>query len=125
MSNFTPKSMEALQQERRLKALISSARVTETDRSKFEELCSKFRTTCIQINSILKWPMFLGSYDECEQAVCLPVMASIEAQTLYNKLNILNSACKHEGEKLGYRSAEWWKYCWKDALSSLAQQQKG
>lgn len=110
-----------LMHERKLKQVVAAEAVVTTDRTKFEELCDKFRKTCFEFRDLAKWPDFRGSYDECEIAVDRDdLMALPRAQQIYNKLNILNSACKHEGEKLGYRLAEWWLYCWKEELAKVS-----
>ena len=119
---FKPTNSAELEQERKLRSLIKASQTTGTDRTKFEELCAKFRATCAEIGTVIGRQMFLGSYDEIESIMDdESIQANVKFQGLYNKLNVLNSACKHEGEKLGYRLAEWWTYCWRNELAQLAQ----
>lgn len=119
--NFHPHSSAEEAQERKLKQLIEAGKITSVDRTKFESLCDKFRNTCYEIRKVAGLPHFRGSYDECElTADREDLITNIRYQALYNKLNVLNLSCRHEGEKLGYRSAEWWIYCWETELAAEA-----
>lgn len=120
---ITPVSSRKLSDEQRLKQLAAASQIVESDPTKFNELCEKFRSTCAEIGAVINRPMFMGSYDEIEEIMNNEeISMTPKFQALYNKLNVLNSSCRHEGEKLGYRFAEWWKTCWKERISQTVSQ---
>lgn len=122
MGELHPVSNAQLKGERRIKELLASRQIVTDDRTDFENLCEKFRETCKEVRTLVDWPTFRGSFEECLAATEMPVLQGLpKFQAIYNKLNILDRACRHEGEKLGYRLAEWWLYCWKDELNEEAQ----
>lgn len=78
----------------------------------FEEACEKFRNTCYSIQNLLGIEVFHGGYDEIEAYKDRAEMQTDEGYKLKDDLNLYNSLCIHEGQKIGMPPPYWFMKCW-------------
>jgi len=84
-----------------------------------------FKPTCDAIAKMIGVENFKGGFDEIQQLYryVLEIDAStdegkqrlLNAHTLAIQWEAADAYCKHEAEKLRWKPAEWWKFCWTQA----------
>ena len=84
-----------------------------------------FKPTCQAIGQMIGVENFKGGFDEIQQLYryVLEIDVStdegkqrlLSAHTLAIQWEAADAYCKHEAEKLRWKPAEWWKFCWAQA----------
>lgn len=93
---------------------------------------SYFKPTCEQIGMLIGVDNFKGGFDEIpklyefilklDTTTTEGLQKLLTAHTLAIKWEASDSYCKHESNKLRWKPAEWWKFCWQQAEENAAEQ---